>query len=284
MEDLISLKNTDYTYSPDTPLSFHAMKNVSITVKKGEILGIIGVTGSGKSTLLKVLSGQFTKISGERYFHESISKNSLVPDRGRIGLVFQYPEDQLFEETIYEDVSFGPRQLGKSPELTEKLVYDSLKFMGVDIEDIKTRSPFDLSGGQKRKVAIAGILALDPEIIILDEPTSGLDPMSKWRFLDTLKRLNKAGKTIILVSHDLEALASVVERVAVIDNGNLVMEGKTEEIFSRVEELIDLNIGAYVINWFFYELNKNGFKFNERILDFKNFEKEINSVFRKDGE
>jgi energy-coupling factor transport system ATP-binding protein len=259
-------------------MAYHAIKDSSFYVNEGEIVGIIGMTGSGKSTLLKLISGQFKPESGVREYSKKISKDGKTLIRGKIGFVFQYPEDQLFEETIFDDVAFGPKQFGVEEEKIEKLVTDSLKFMDFEVENIKMRSPFDLSGGQKRKVAIAGILALDPEIIVMDEPTSGLDPMSKWNFLETLKKLNKSGKTIILVSHDLEAISSISDRVVIISEGKTVESGQPVEIFSKVQKLIDLKIGYHVLNYFLYNLSENGIDVNHEIGTMKEFEEELKRI------
>jgi energy-coupling factor transport system ATP-binding protein len=272
------LKNLGYTYDPKSPMAYRALSDVDLSVNKGEVLGIIGHTGSGKSTLLRLLAGQFKATEGELELGEAIRDIRGNIKRGAVGLVLQYPEDQLFEENIFDDVAYGPRQLGHAETSIRNAVEDSLRFLGVDLTDIDTRSPFELSGGQKRKVAIAGILAMQPEILILDEPTSGLDPMSKWKFLKMLKELNQQGRTIILVSHDLEAILDVSDRVVVLNNGRIEMSGRPVDVFPQVEELRELRIGTFIMSEFLHELQKAGVKTEKTALTIDEFEKTIQKL------
>ena len=231
----IVVKNLSYVYSPNTPYAADALKNVDIEVSEGEYLAIIGKTGSGKSTFIQHLNALIRLQSGElRVF--DVDLNQKKPDlkklRGTVGMVMQYPEYQLFDETVERDVSYGPKNLGLSEEEIKGRVREAIELVGLNYAEIKDRSPFELSGGQKRRVAIAGVIAMKPRVLILDEPTAGLDPLGKREILSLIRRLKETtSHTVIVVSHDMEAVAEHCDRIAVFSEGKLLKTGSPREIF-----------------------------------------------------
>ena len=234
-ENIITVDSLSYTYMQGTPYETQALKNVSFSIKKGEIIGIIGKTGCGKSTLVQHLNGLIRPMSGQVTadgLELSDKKINLKKLRCKVGLVFQYPEYQLFEETVFEDAAFGPRKANFSEEDVFTSVKSSLELMGFNFEAIKNRSPFSLSGGEMRRVAIAGILAMKPSVLILDEPTAGLDPNTKEILLSKLSYLNSQGVTIIMVSHSMDEVVEIADRLIVMNDGNIVAIGGKKEIFS----------------------------------------------------
>ena len=236
----IEVKDLRYVYSPGMPGETVALDNVSFEVRDGEILGIIGHTGSGKSTLLQHLNGLLKPVSGKvRVDGACITDGSvkIVEIRRKVGLVFQYPEYQLFEETVAKDVAFGPKNLGLGQEETDIRVRTALETVGLDYEKIHDSSPFELSGGQKRRVAIAGVLAMHPSVLILDEPTAGLDPTAHKDIIAMIRRIHEMGIIIIFVSHNMADIADMSDRVIVMEHGKIALEGTPEDVFSHDEEL-----------------------------------------------
>ena len=244
---MIELKNITYTYNKDEPSARVALSDISFELKDGDFVGLIGHTGSGKSTLVQIISGLLPPLEGTVAVDKAELtdyKASARELRKRVGLVFQYPEHQLFEETIYKDIAFGPKNQKLSPEEIDARVREAAKRVNLP-DELLEKSPFDLSGGQKRRVAIAGVIAMKPEILILDEPTAGLDPAGRDELLAMLKELHGNWcKTIVLVSHSMEDIAKTVRTAIVMNGGQLVMNGPVEEIFSRGEELRTMGLNT----------------------------------------
>ena len=253
------LEHLNYIYSPDTAFRKHALKDINLDIKDGEFIGLIGHTGSGKSTLIQHLNGLLKASSGKIYFNDQDIYDSKFKMRGlrsRVGLVFQYPEHQLFEMTVLKDVCFGPKNLGFSDDVAEACAKEALAMVGMSEKDYD-KSPFDLSGGQKRRVAIAGILAMKPEIIILDEPTAGLDPKGRNDILDQIDMLHKTtGITVILVSHSMEDVAKYVDRLIVMNKGEVFMDGTSKMVFERSDELEHIGLAAPQVTYVMRELQK----------------------------
>ena len=244
----ISVRNLNYIYNPGMPGETVALSDVSFDVADGTILGIIGHTGSGKSTLLQHLNGLIKPTSGEVYMDgECITdgKVKMTDIRRKVGLVFQYPEYQLFEETVRKDVAFGPKNLGLDEEEQEARVKRAVRLVGLDYEEIKDLSPFELSGGMKRRVAIAGVIAMDPKILILDEPTAGLDPSAHRDILAMVKRIHEEmGIILIFVSHNMADIAEMSDRVMVMSGGKIALEGTPAEVFSKGDILSEMGLGV----------------------------------------
>lgn len=243
----ITVENLTYTYSKGLPNETRALEDVSFQLEPGEFAAVIGHTGSGKSTLMQQLNGLLRPDSGKITVGEvciTDPSTKMTEVRRKVGLVFQYPEYQLFEETVAKDVAFGPKQVGMTGEKLERVVEESIRLTGLDYEEVKERSPFELSGGQKRRVAIAGVLAMKPEILILDEPTAGLDPSAHRDVLELIRRIHRQEKmTILLVSHNMGDIAKLADRVLVMNRGKLVMKGTPAEVFSRGEPLWEMGLG-----------------------------------------
>lgn len=243
----ITVENLTYTYSKGMPNETRALEDVSFRLEPGEFAAIIGHTGSGKSTLVQQLNGLLRSDSGKITVGEVCITDpsaKMTEVRRKVGLVFQYPEYQLFEETVAKDVAFGPKQVGITGEELEQVVADSIRLTGLDYEEVKEWSPFELSGGQKRRVAIAGVLAMKPEILILDEPTAGLDPSAHRDVLDLIRRIHRQeDMTILLVSHNMGDIAELADRVLVMNRGRLVMNGTPAEVFARGEQLREMGLG-----------------------------------------
>ncbi len=244
----ISVKNINYIYNPGMPGETHALRDVSFDVEDGTVLGVIGHTGSGKSTLLQHLNGLIKPASGEIWIDgRCITDGStkLTEIRRRVGLVFQYPEYQLFEETVAKDVAFGPKNLGLSEEETEERAKNAVSLVGLDYDEIKNASPFELSGGMKRRVAIAGVIAMNPSILILDEPTAGLDPEAHRDILRMIRRIHKEmGIILIFVSHNMADIADMADRVIVMNDGSIVLDGTPREVFSQSGRLAGMGLGV----------------------------------------
>lgn len=243
----ITVENLTYTYSKGLPNETRALEDVSFQLKTGEFVAVIGHTGSGKSTLMQQLNGLLRPDSGKITVGEvciTDPSTKMTEVRRKVGLVFQYPEYQLFEETVAKDVAFGPKQVGMTGEELDRVVEESIRLTGLDYEEVKERSPFELSGGQKRRVAIAGVLAMKPEILILDEPTAGLDPSAHRDVLALVRRIHRKERmTILLVSHNMGDIAELADRVLVMNRGKLVMNGTPAEVFSRGEPLWEMGLG-----------------------------------------
>lgn len=243
----ITVENLTYTYSKGLPNETRALENVSFQLEPGEFAAVIGHTGSGKSTLMQQLNGLLRPDSGKITVGGvciTDPSTKMTEVRRKVGLVFQYPEYQLFEETVAKDVAFGPKQVGMTGEKLDRVVEESIRLTGLDYEEVKERSPFELSGGQKRRVAIAGVLAMKPEILILDEPTAGLDPSAHRDVLELIRRIHRKERmTILLVSHNMGDVAELADRVLVMNRGKLVMNGTPAEVFSRGEPLWEMGLG-----------------------------------------
>ena len=244
----------------NSPDSLWAVRDVSFAVRAGEFFGIAGHTGSGKSTLIQHMNGILRPTSGRVLVEgrDIAAKGNDANVRGTIGVVFQYPEHQLFAETVYKDVAFGPRNLGFSEEEVRKRVEDALSRVGLDAAEISEKSPFELSGGQQRRVAFAGVLAMDPKVLVLDEPAAGLDPASRKSFLGMISRLHKDGLTVVMVSHSMDDLAAMCDRVAVMNEGKLLGVGKPAELFLHAEELKTVGLGTTAAQSFATALGAGG--------------------------
>jgi len=265
----IKVENLVHIYSKGTVFQHVALDDVSFTIDDGEFVGIIGHTGSGKSTLIQHLNGLLKPTSGKIYIDDvdiSSKDVELKYIRQKVGLVFQYPEHQLFEETVYKDVAFGPANLKLSEKEIEERVRTSLELVGLDYEEIKDKSPFDLSGGQKRRVAIAGVLAMKPKILILDEPTAGLDPRGRDEILNEIKLLHKKEKlTIILVSHSMEDIARLVDKILVMNKGKIQFFDTPRKIFKEAETLERIGLGIPQVSDLVRQLRKKGFPIDDCI-------------------
>ncbi len=235
----IEVERLTYVYDQGLPFEKKALDEVSLTIKDATVTGIIGSTGSGKSTLIQHFNALLTPTSGKVTVDgDDITDKSKRKDlRRKVGLVFQYPEAQLFGETVFQDIAFGPQKMGLKPDEVKTRVEDALRMVGLDPESYGTRSPFKLSGGEKRKVAIAGILAMHPQILVLDEPTAGLDPASRVAFLELIRGFRKEGHTLVMVSHDMDEVAKISENVVVMASSKIIFSGPTNEAFSRPEML-----------------------------------------------
>jgi energy-coupling factor transport system ATP-binding protein len=267
----IKIEKLSYIYDEGMPFETRAVDNISFTIKKGEFVGLIGHTGSGKSTLIQTINGLLKPSKGKIFVNDmdltdkKVKKSNI---RKKVGLVFQYPEYQLFEETIYKDIAFGPKNLNLKSNEIDIRVREAMEIVGLDFEDLHDMSPFELSGGQKRRVAIAGVLAMKPEVLILDEPTAGLDPRGRDEILAQIKMLNKEkGVTIILVSHSMEEVANVVDRLIVLDNGKKVLDGEVREVFKEYELLTRIGLGVPQVTELINRLILKGFNIEETVLN-----------------
>lgn len=266
MKPILEAKNLTYIYSAGTPFEHKALDDTSFSVERGEFIGIIGHTGSGKSTLMQQLNGLLKPTSGTVLLdgQDIWSDKKLTRQaRFRVGLVFQYPEYQLFEETVYKDIAFGPKNMGLSPEEVDRRVREAAGFVGLTEQQLEV-SPFDLSGGQKRRVAIAGVIAMEPEVLILDEPTAGLDPVGRSEILGNIQSYRKAkNATIMMVSHSMEDVARLTDRLLVMNGSKLAMDAPPAQVFTHAEELTQMGLNIPQVTQVFLELKKLG-------LDVKN--------------
>ncbi|MBQ2945790.1 MAG: energy-coupling factor transporter ATPase [Clostridia bacterium] len=278
----IEVKNLSYKYGVGTPFEVTALDNISFSVEKGEFIGLIGHTGSGKSTLLQCFNG-LLKPEGELYIDgvNICEKNNAKGICFKVGLVFQYPEHQLFEDTVYKDIAFGPKNMGLSEGEIKDRVCEALKFSGLS-EEILEKSPFELSGGQKRRVAVAGVIAMRPEILVLDEPAAGLDPIGRDSILANLREYHKKeGKTVILSSHNMDDIARNCEKVLVMNSARLEMFETISEVFKRSERLKEIGLDVPMLTSVFEELLKEGYPVNSGIYTVEQAVNEIIAV--KDG-
>ena len=282
----IELKNVTYTYSPETAYEIHALKNINLVIPDGQFMGIIGHTGSGKSTLIQHFNALIRPTSGtilyngEDIWEEKYDRRKL---RSEVGLVFQYPEHQLFESDVLSDVCFGPMNQGLSREEAEKEARKALAHVGFK-EEYFSKSPFELSGGQKKRVAIAGVLAMNPKILILDEPTAGLDPKGRDDILDQIQLLHKMrGITIILVSHSMEDIAKYVERLVVMNHGEAVFDDTPRKVFSHYQELEKMGLAAPQITYIMQALKEKGLDVDVNAITVEEAKDSILKALKKGG-
>jgi len=281
----IIIKDLKHIYDLGTPNETIALNNVNLEIASGEFVGLIGHTGSGKSTLIQQMNGLLKPSSGtiivnnleitkgldlpkkEKKQHAAERKKKLLEVRKKVGLVFQYPEYQLFEETVEKDIAFGPQNLGLSGDIVSQRVIDAMALVGLNYNAIKDKSPFELSGGQKRRVAIAGVLAMKPDVLVLDEPTAGLDPKGRDEILMQLKALHKREHiTIIIVSHSMEDMAKIADRLIVMNKGEVILDGVPKQIFKEIDTLEKIGLAVPQISYLIRALNENGFSLSDEII------------------
>ena len=276
----IALENVSFTYQEGTPLASTALLDVSLTIEDGSYTALIGHTGSGKSTILQLLNGLLVPSQGSvRVFDTLITSTSKNKDirqiRKQVGLVFQFAENQIFEETVLKDVAFGPQNFGVSEEDAEQIAREKLALVGID-ESLFNRSPFELSGGQMRRVAIAGILAMEPSILVLDEPTAGLDPLGRKELMNLFKKLHQSGMTIVLVTHLMDDVAEYANQVYVMEKGRLVKGGKPSDIFQDVVFMEEVQLGVPKITAFCKRLADRGVSFKRLPIKIEEFKESLN--------
>ena len=276
----IALENVSFTYQEGTPLASTALSDVSLTIEDGSYTALIGHTGSGKSTILQLLNGLLVPSQGSvRVFDTLITSTSKNKDirqiRKQVGLVFQFAENQIFEETILKDVAFGPQNFGVSEEDAEKIAREKLALVGID-ESLLNRSPFELSGGQMRRVAIAGILAMEPAVLVLDEPTAGLDPLGRKELMNLFKKLHQSGMTIVLVTHLMDDVAEYANQVYVMEKGRLVKGGKPSDVFQDVVFMEEVQLGVPKITAFCKRLADRGVSFKRLPIKIEEFKESLN--------
>lgn len=281
----IKIENLTHIYMPKSPFEKIALNNVNITINDGEFVALIGHTGSGKSTLIQHLNGLLKGSEGKiivdgMNLGEKGVKLSEI--RKKVGLVFQYPEYQLFEETIEKDIEYGPRNMGLNQEEITTRVKRSMNMVGLDYEKYRKLSPFELSGGQKRRVAIAGVIAMEPKVLILDEPTAGLDPKGRDDILEQIKILHREYKmTIILVSHSMEDVAKIADRVIVMNKGEVALDGTVRDVFKEVEVLENIGLGVPQVTYLVRELREKGFDISDDIFTIKEAKQELVKIIKK---
>ena len=276
----IALENVSFTYQEGTPLASTALSDVSLTIEDGSYTALIGHTGSGKSTILQLLNGLLVPSQGSvRVFDTLITSTSKNKDirqiRKQVGLVFQFAENQIFEETILKDVAFGPQNFGVSEEDAEQIAREKLALVGID-ESLFNRSPFELSGGQMRRVAIAGILAMEPAILVLDEPTAGLDPLGRKELMNLFKKLHQSGMTIVLVTHLMDDVAEYANQVYVMEKGRLVKGGRPSDVFQDVVFMEEVQLGVPKITAFCKRLADRGVSFKRLPIKIEEFKESLN--------
>ena len=276
----IALENVSFTYQEGTPLASTALSDVSLTIEDGSYTALIGHTGSGKSTILQLLNGLLVPSQGSvRVFDTLITSTSKNKDirqiRKQVGLVFQFAENQIFEETVLKDVAFGPQNFGVSEEDAEQIAREKLALVGID-ESLFDRSPFELSGGQMRRVAIAGILAMEPAILVLDEPTAGLDPLGRKELMTLFKKLHQSGMTIVLVTHLMDDVAEYANQVYVMEKGHLVKGGKPSDVFQDVVFMEEVQLGVPKITAFCKRLADRGVSFKRLPIKIEEFKESLN--------
>ena len=271
----ISLENVSYTYQSGTPFERRALFDMTVTIKDGSYTAFIGHTGSGKSTIMQLLNGLYLPTSGQVKVDDTIinsqSKNKEIkPIRKKVGLVFQFPESQLFAETVLEDIAFGPQNFGVSKEEAEQRALESLRLVGLS-DELRDQNPFDLSGGQMRRVAIAGILAMQPDILVLDAPTAGLDPQGRKELMSLFKQLHLSGITIVLVTHLMDDVADYATAVNVMEKGRLVLSGTPKDVFQKVAFLKEKQLGVPKITEFALQLQEKGYSFESLPITIEEF-------------
>lgn len=282
---IVEIKNLSHIYGMGTVFEKVAIKDINLSIEKGEFVAVIGHTGSGKSTFIQHLNGLIKPTSGTIIIDgvDITQKNVMLRDiRKKVGLVFQYPEYQLFEETIEKDVAYGPTNQGITGDELKERVKDAIESVGLDYEKLKDVSPFELSGGQKRRVAIAGVLAMDPQILILDEPTAGLDPAGRDEILDEIRTIyEKKNITIILVSHSMEDVAKIASRLIVMKDGHILMDNTPREVFKHEEELVEAGLGVPQITSFMRALKKRGADINDDCITIAEAKAEIERYLKE---
>ena len=283
---IIKTENLTYTYSQGTPFEKTAVDNVQLEIEGGELIGIIGHTGSGKSTLIQHFNGLIRPTSGKIYIdgQDIWDKSVKIRDiRFKVGLVFQYPEYQIFEETVYKDISFGPKNMGLTEEETDKRVRETAKMLEIP-EDMLERSPFELSGGQKRRVAIAGVMAMEPKVLILDEPTAGLDPKGRDKVLELIARYQREkNTTVLLVSHSMEDVARFASKILVMNKGKLFCYDDTAAVFRRSAEIAEMGLAVPQITRVFDRLRTMGFDLPRDIYTVEQAKAAVLKYMGKDG-
>lgn len=279
----IKIENLTHIYMPGTPFEKVALNNINLTIDKGDFVAVIGHTGSGKSTLIQHINGLMTPTSGSVMVDDidiNKDKANLIEIRKKVGIVFQYPEYQLFEETIEKDIAFGPKNLHLSEEEIHERVKSSMEMVELDYKRFKDKSPFDLSGGQKRRVAIAGVIAMKPNVLILDEPTAGLDPKGRDEILDQIKKLHdEYNMTIIIVSHSMEDVAKIANTVVVMNNGEIVLKGTPKEVFKQSDLLESIGLGVPQVTYLMKALKKKGFNVSEDAYTIEQAKEELLKLF-----
>ena len=279
----VEAKNLTHVYGADSPFESNALNDVNFTINDGEFIGIIGHTGSGKSTLIQHLNGLLKPTGGTVIVDglDLMDKNTKMKDvRRRIGLVFQYPEYQLFEETVEKDIAFGPKNLGLDEKDTAARVRDAMRLVELDYAQFAGKSPFELSGGQKRRVAIAGVLAMEPNILILDEPTAGLDPYGRDQILELIGNWHKLGKTILMVSHSMDDVAKYADRIFVMNHGKLDMQGTPDEVFAQEAHLKEIGLDVPAVTTLAGELSRKGFDLPAHIHTMDDMEQALLNVLK----
>lgn len=280
----IILDKVSHVYGADTAMAVRALDNISLVIPDGQFIGLIGHTGSGKSTLVQHLNGLMKATSGNIYFNgedidaQDFDKKML---RSKVGLVFQYPEHQLFETDVFADVCFGPKNLGLTKKEIELRAYEALKLVGLE-DDYFYQSPFDLSGGQKRRVAIAGVLAMKPQVLILDEPTAGLDPKGRDEILDQISKLKReTGITVLLVSHSMDDVAKYVDRIIVMNKGRVMYDDAPREVFRYYQELEAIGLAAPQVTYIMKELRDHGYDVSDEVTTIEEAKEEIKGYFTR---
>ena len=285
MEPILQVKDLTHTYGAGTPFQRSAVEHMSFDVNEGEFLGIIGHTGSGKSTLIQHLNGLLQPTVGEILLRGKniwAEPKKIREVRFKVGLVFQYPEYQLFEETVYKDIAFGPANQGKTGDELDYAVREAAKLVGIRDDQLE-KSPFELSGGQKRRVALAGVLAMEPEVLVLDEPTAGLDPAGRENLMANIRDYHRnKGKTIILVSHSMDEIARNVDRILVLKNAHVLMQGTPAEVFARGEELLSAGLDVPQITRIAMELKRRGVDIDPAVYTVEALERQLLAL-RKGG-
>lgn len=280
----IIVDHVSHVYGADTAMAVHALKDVSLVIPDGQFIGLIGHTGSGKSTLVQHLNGLMKATSGNIYFNgEDIDSDDFNKKmlRSKVGLVFQYPEHQLFETDVFSDVCFGPKNLGLSQKEVQLRAYEALKQVGLE-DEYFYQSPFDLSGGQKRRVAIAGVLAMKPDVLILDEPTAGLDPKGRDEILDQIVKLQKeTGITVILVSHSMDDVAKYVDRIIVMNKGSVMYDDEPREVFHHYMELEQIGLAAPQVTYIMKDLQNQGILVSDDVTTIDEAKEEIKNYFAR---